>query len=370
MLCAATASAAPKHEGTPHGREPVVRVRASTEARLPNMSLRERVGQLIMFSVGGLQLSATERDLIRKHHLGGVILFARNYRDRTQLRALTRAIQSTVRRGSGNRAGALISVDQEGGIVKRFPDMPPAYSAPRMGEIGKKSVALRQGKRTGKALRSVGVNINLAPVADLDLPPEHVMASRSFGSNPHAAGRLVKAFGRGLQRKNVAATAKHFPGLGGATRNSDDGRSYVYRSRHQLRTIDAVPYHKAVAGRFRLFMVSHAMYVNDGGRRPATMNRHIATKRLRKEFDFKGVAISDDLGVVAWRFGGSVAKACKHTVEAGVDIALLAGDVHTGVTCANKLYRAVRRGSISKYRINQAVKRVLRLKRWLGVYNP
>jgi beta-glucosidase-like glycosyl hydrolase len=115
-------------------------------------------------------------------------------------------------------------------------------------------------------------------------------------------------------------------------------------------------------------MVSHAMYLNDGGRRPATMNRHIATRRLRKEFDFKGVAISDDLGVVAWRFGGSVAKACKHTVEAGVDVALLAGDVHTGVACANKLYRAVRRGSISKYRINQAVKRVLRLKRWLGVY--
>jgi len=212
--------------------------------------------------------------------------------------------------------------------------------------------------------------VNLAPVADLDLPPEHVMEARAFGSNPYAAGRLVKAFGRGLQRKSVAATAKHFPGLGGATRNTDDGRSYVYRSKHQLRTVDAVPFHKAVKGNVRLFLVAHAMYVNDGGRRPATMSRHIATGRLRKEFGFRGVAISDDLGVVAWRFGGSVAKACRNTIKAGVDIALLAGDVHTGIACVKKLYRSVRNGAISKRRLAQAVRRVLVLKRWLGVYDP
>lgn len=347
--------------------DPSVNARGSGEIDdlISRMTLREKIGQLVMFSIAGTSLTSNERDAITAHHLGGVILFARNYEDKSQLSALTGQIQDAVRPASGIRAGALISVDQEGGVVKRFEDMPPRYSAPRMGEIGSKAVAFEEGKKTGYALKQAGVNVNLAPVADLDLPPEHVMAQRSFGANRYAAGRLVKVFGEGMQGKRVAATAKHFPGLGGATQNTDNGRAYVYRSKHDLRTIDAVPFEKAVKADFQLMMVSHAMFVNDGGEVPASMSYHISTRRLRRGFGFKGVAISDDLGVVAWRFGGSVAKACKNTVKAGIDIALLAGDHVTAQACASKLYQAVRRDSISKRRIDQAVGRVLRLKRWL-----
>jgi beta-N-acetylhexosaminidase len=345
----------------------LTRTRASGEIGdlISKMSLREKIGQLVMFSISGKSLTSAERDAIADGHLGGVILFARNYEDKDQLASLTEQIQAAVRPASGVRAGALISVDQEGGVVKRFEDMPPRYSAPRMGEIGSKTVAFEEGKKTGYALKQAGVNVNLAPVADLDLPPEHVMAARSFGANRYAAGRLAKAFGEGMQGKRVAATAKHFPGLGGATQNTDNGRAYVYRSKHDLRTIDAVPFEKAIRAGFQLMMVSHAMFVNDGGEIPASMSYHISTRRLREGFGFEGVAISDDLGAVAWRFGGSVARACKNTVKAGVDIALLAGDHAIAQACASKLYKAVRRDSISQHRIDQAVGRVLRLKRWL-----
>lgn len=337
------------------------------EEMVEQMTLRQKIGQLVMFSVAGTGLSDPERAAIHDRHLGGVILFARNYQNRTQLKTLNASIQKVVRRGSRHRIGALISVDQEGGVVKRFPDMPPGRSAPEMGDIGSKDVAFDEGRATGKALSRHGVNVNLAPVADLDLPPEHVMRSRSFGSERYAAGRLVKAFGEGMQRKRVAATAKHFPGLGGATINTDEGRGYVYRSKWQLRNVDSVPFHKAIKGHFRLMMLSHAMYVNDGGEVPASVSRHIATRRLRKEFGFTGVAISDDLGAVAWRFGGNVAKACRATVKAGVDIALLAGGASTAVACADRIYRAVRRNALSLRRIEQAVLRVLKLKRWTGV---
>lgn len=337
---------------------------------VPRLSLREKVGQLVMFSIDGAGLSAVERDGIERNHLGGVILFSNNYRDRAQLQRLTVQIQRAVRRGSSLRIGALISVDQEGGVVKRFPDMPPEYSAPRMGEIDRKSLAYKQGRATARALRAAGVNIDLAPVADLDLPPEHVMRSRSFGASAYKVARLVQAFGRGLQSARVGAAVKHFPGLGGATQNSDFGRSYVYRSKRQLHQIDAVPFHRAIGRGLRLVMLSHAIYVNDGGRRPASVNRYIATQRLRWEFGFEGVAISDALEPVSWKFGGDVPKTCAATIRAGVDIALITGDVHAAGACARAIRDAVKRGRISERRVDRALARVLELKAWLGLTEP
>lgn len=347
-------------------------VRAPSSAApgtLRAMSLREKVGQLVMFSVAGRGLAASERRLIRRHHLGGVILFAHNYSDRDQLRNLTTQIQNTVRRGSGHGIGALISADQEGGVVKRFPDLPPWRSHPEIGATGENSVAYEEGRAAGRALRRVGVNVNLAPVGDLDLPPEHVMRARSFGRRTRRTARLTRAFARGLQSRGTAATAKHFPGLGGATINSDHGRAYVYRSKRQLRRADVVPFRRASEGGVKLMMLSHGIYVNDGGRRPGSVNRYIATRRLRREVGFGGVAISDALEPVAWKFGGSVPRACRATIWAGADIALITGGAKTAAACAGEIVRSVRRGTISTARITRAARRVLDLKRWLGVFD-
>lgn len=337
---------------------------------LAKLSLRAKVGQLVMFSVHGTHLSTGERQIIRRQHLGNVILFANNYDNRTQLRVLTGQIQKAARNGNPAGIGALISADQEGGVVKRFPDMPPRYSAPQMGAAQGTSLAYNQGRATGKALRGAGVNVDLAPVADLDLPPGHVMRSRSFGSRPKRVGRLVRAFGRGLQSRRTAPAVKHFPGLGGAGISSDDGHAYVRRTRWQLRHVDAVPFKKAIAGGLRMVMLSHGIYVNDGGSRPASVNYHIATERLRRDLDFSGVTISDALGEAAWKFGGSTPRTCRASVRAGVDIALITGDVYVARDCAAAIRRAVRSGAISQRRLNQAVERVLQLKAWLGLLRP
>lgn len=343
---------------------------SSIDDAVAAMTLKEKVGQLVMFGVSGKGLTEHERAVIEDAHLGGVILFAHNYSDKEQLGELTAQIQRVANRGNELDIGALISVDQEGGVVKRFPDMPPWRSAPEMGRIGKDSVAYDQGAATGRALRRAGVNVNLAPVADLDLPPSHVMRSRSFGSRKHRVGRLAKSFTRGMQSKTVAGTGKHFPGLGGATINTDYGKAYVRRSRWELHNVDAVPFHRLVGGRIKLMMVSHAMYVNDGGYRPASLNRYIASKRLRGEFGFDGVAVSDALEAVAWKFDGDVARACKATIQAGVDLALITGGVDRARTCAWRIRQGVKDGDIPAARIDRAVERVLRLKAWLGVFDP
>lgn len=342
---------------------------ADIQERVARMTLKAKVGQLVMFTVGGTSLTSAERDSIQAARLSNVILFDRNYANRAQLEKLTAQIQKAARVEGGQEIDALIAVDQEGGIVKRFDDMPPTYSAPEMG-VRDKSVAFDQGLATGRALRSAGVNVDLAPVADLDLPPEHVMRSRSFGNSPVPVGRRVKAFARGLQRADTAATAKHFPGLGGATRNSDFGPAYVNRSKWKLHHTDVVPFRIAIDGGLRMVMVSHGIYTKDGGSRPASVNRYIASERLRDELGFTGVSISDDLAVVAWKFDGNVSRACRATIWAGVDIALITGDVKAGRACAAAIRDAVRSGAIPEKRIDRSVERVLELKKWLGIYDP
>jgi beta-N-acetylhexosaminidase len=118
-----------------------------------------------------------------------------------------------------------------------------------------------------------------------------------------------------------------------------------------------------------MIMLSHGMYVNDGGRVPASVSWYIATERLRREFDFTGVAISDALEPVAWYFDGDVARTCKATIKAGVDIALITGTVQRARGCARSIREAVRNGAIPERRIDQAVTRVLELKAWLGLYD-
>lgn len=335
--------------------------------RSADLTRAEKIGQLVMFTVDGTSLSERERDAIKRLHLGAVILFRDNYANRTQLDRLTAQIQRAARNGNSLGIGALISVDQEGGVVKRFPDMPPRYSAPQMRDIGKATVAFDQGLATGQALIRVGVNIDLAPVADLDLPPEHIMRERAFGAEPDPTARLVRAFARGLQSAGVGATLKHFPGLGGATINSDFGKAYVRRSRWRLRHIDAVPFRRAIEDGAKLVMLSHGIYTRDGGPRPASLNFKIATERLRDGFAFDGVAISDALEPIAWWFKGQTAKACPATIKAGVDIALITGNVDAAGACVRAIRDAIVSGTISRARLDRAVERVLALKEWLGL---
>jgi beta-N-acetylhexosaminidase len=343
---------------------------SQVEYAVSKMTLAEKVGQLVMIRVHGTSLSSTEYALIANEHLGGVILFGDNYSDRSQLRALTARLQKAGRAGNGFGIGMLVSADQEGGAVKRFPDLPPTRSAPAMGRIGSSSIAYDQGSRTGAALHAVGVNMDLAPVLDLSEGPRYIMRSRSFGSSPSRVGRLSSAFMRGVQRYRVAATLKHFPGLGAATINSDNGAAYVYLSSTTIKRSDLVPFDAAIERGATAVMVGHGIYRNAWGRVPGSVNPSIARGLLRTRAGFTGVAISDSLNAIAWRYRGLTSRACVETIKAGVDVALVTGGSSTSRGCADAIYAAAAKGYIPPWRVNEAVRRVLVLKQWLGVWTP
>ena len=222
-------------------------------------SLEQLIGQKLMVRMGGTRPSSALLGRVRRGEVGGVVLLATNIRDRSQLRALTRRLQRAAH--AGGQPPLLIALDQEGGDVKRVPWAPPTRSVPSMGATGDAGVAYRQGRATGNALRAVGVNTDLAPVADIPRSRASFMyrQGRVFSFDAAVTTRLADAFARGLGDGGVLATMKHFPGIGLAIRNTDQSAVGARAPRDALAT-DLRPYRGAIAHDVPLIMLSNASY--------------------------------------------------------------------------------------------------------------
>lgn len=325
-----------------------------------NMTRREKAAQVVMAPVSGRSLSSADRDLLRDG-LGGVILFSFNYRDPAQLRRLNAAIQEAAR-ASRNGFRVLISADQEGGVVKRFPELAPSYGAPAADTLAR---ARAMGSATGEDLREVGVRMNLAPVADRDRGPARVMRLRAFGREVSTVRARVEAYLEGLLPTNVGAALKHYPGLGAAPMNSDDGRTVVRLTRDEI-LIDEQPFTLAQDRVRAAVMLSNAIYPAIEPGVPAGLSRAMY-QRLRARVGGLPLAITDALQPLAWAVDGVVSRACPRAIAAGADVALLTGDRATTRSCIERIVDAARDGRISAARLDQAVMRVLRYKRALGL---
>lgn len=340
---------------------------SAAQAALQKLTLPERASQLVMTSVPGATLDRSTTTTLRSLRPGGVILFRNNYRSRTQLARFGRLVQVAVLAGDSTRPRAMLSIDQEGGMVKRLPDAPPSRSHPQLGAADRVALTRREGRLAGESLAALGIHVNLAPVADLDLGPRHVMRQRAFGTAPALVGRHVAAFVDGLQAGGVAAAVKHFPGFGGASVNSDDALATISRSRVQLGA-DLIPFRRAIAADTDMVMMSHGVYTRIDRRRPASTSPAMY-RLLRGELGYGGVAITDSLHATG--FGAAtrmpVAAGCVATIAAGADIALLTGSLRDAVACRNALVAAVRSGELSRTRVNQAATRVLAAKSRRGL---
>jgi beta-N-acetylhexosaminidase len=243
-----------------------------------------------------------------------VILFGGNGGDRAQWRRLTGSLQ----RAAGGRA--LVMVDQEGGDIRTVGYAGPPMSQPFQGPP--RSVR-HAANGAGRQLRAAGIQVNLAPVADLPRPGS-VMATRSFAGDERGVAARTRGSVRGLRDASVAATVKHFPGLGGATVNTDDGPATIGRSRAEL-DADLAPFRAAIDAGTEFVMASHAAY-------PAVDDAHIASQSaavvdglLRDELGFGGVVMTDSLEAAAVRAVADVEEAAVASARAGVDVVLTTG---------------------------------------------
>jgi beta-N-acetylhexosaminidase len=328
----------------------------STERAAARLSLRRQVGQLLVSSFDGTRAPPYLLRRLRAGETAGVILFGKNAESEAGLRRLTAAL----RQAGGN--GALVAVDQEGGPTRSVP-----FAAPVLGqsEQSDPAEAERLGREAAGDLRSLGVNVNLAPVADVRAGLASALAARSFPGAPAEVSELVAAATRGMRAGRVAATAKHFPGLGAASANTDDAPVTIEGDRAELEARDLPPFRAAIEEGIPLVMASHALYPAYDPNDIASQSEAVLQDLLRRRLGFRGVIVTDSMEAEAVLARSSLGEAAERSVVAGADLLLLTGSGSWNEIFPRLLARA-RASPRFRTRVTRSAGRVLRLRRRLA----
>ena len=333
------------------------------DTMIAKMTVEEKVGQLIMVGFDGPQANETIETHIRERFVGGVVLFSRNIQSPQQTAELTNELQRLAE-ATARQIPLFIGIDQEGGWVIRLKEgatVLPGNMA--LGATNSTALAERAGEITAVELAAVGVNLNFAPVMDvnnnLDNP---VIGRRSFGELPELVSRLGVPYIRGLQRHGVLATAKHFPGHGDTTVDSHFDLPTVNHDRERIHALELPPFRAAIDADVAAIMTAHIIYPAFDPDRPATLSPIILTDLLRKELGFDGLIITDDMEMKAIDDRYQSGEAAVMAVEAGADIVMVLWTQAKQLEVFEALLSAVKSGRISQTRLDQSVKRILKSK--------
>lgn len=277
--------------------------------------LREAVGSTIVMRFHGTTLPGYVAEALRERRAAGVILFHENAPDPPTLRRLT----AQVRNAGGPRA--IVSLDQEGGDIRIMPWAPPASS---QSAVATPQAATQTAQATAAALERAGVNLNLAPVADLS-DPGTIMDSRAFPGATHAVADLVAAAVTGYAGSGVVPTLKHFPGLGATDTNTDKESATIDRPEITVKARDLPPFQAGIEAGAPAVMMSHALYPQLDPERIASQSAPIVTGLLRDELGFDGVIMTDSLEAFSVRSRSDIRTAAIRSINAGVDLILTTG---------------------------------------------
>jgi beta-N-acetylhexosaminidase len=336
---------------------------------LAGLTLEQRIGQMFLVHLSGSTLNAVGRDFLAQWQPGGLVLMDGNTGDPAAVTRLTNSYQQAVTDAGG--LPLFIAADQEGGPIAALETGFTHFPTPALlTAAGDSALAERIGAAVAAEMRAVGLNLNLAPVADLENPDNKVLARRTFGSDPALTGPTLAAFIRGSQTAGVIATAKHFPGHGATSADSHAVLPVSDLPRERLETVELVPFRSAIDAGVEAIMAAHIWYpaLEPDANIPASLSDDVLTGLLREQMGFDGLIMTDalDMDAVDTRF--SLSEAVFRAVNAGADILLSAhiGPQQIAAAMAD-LAERVRRGDISEERINQSARRILTVKARYGI---
>lgn len=323
-----------------------------------------QLGGLFMVGLPGIELDDSTRTLINTYGINNFILFKRNAENPEQIRILCRGLVDACR--AAGLGAPLISIDQEGGTVARltaphfteFPDARALAESERAEEL-----LADYAKTCARELLAVGINMNLAPV--LDVSPAGLglfMERRSLGGTPEQVASLGALVITTMQENGLAACAKHFPGLGGATLDPHKVLPVVDRSLDELRGFDLVPFVAAIRAGVAGVMTSHTVYPQLDPDQPATLSPRILGGVLRDELGYEGMVVTDDLEMGAIENEGTVADAALVAFGAGADMLLICHE-HSKIIAAHELLSKAVGGEISEERVRRSLERIGEVRR-------
>lgn len=332
------------------------------------MTTRDKIGQLFMVGFLGTSVTRDLASFIKEYKPGGVILFSRNLESIEQMVDLTNDLQAC-----SPHSPLLISIDQEGGRVSRLPKgftiFPPCEL---LGRANSTELAYAAAATIAKELRAVGVNMNMAPVLDVNSNPDNpVIGDRAFGTTPDVVCELGLATAAGLQDNNVVACGKHFPGHGDTNVDSHKELPVVDASRERLEAVEFPPFRRAVTQGIASMMTAHVLYRTLDPELPATLSPTIINGLLRQELRYDGVVLTDDLEMHAIIDHYGIEDAAVRAVLAGCDVLLICKDRDREIAAFEAVEQAVASGTISMERLSLSASRITRLKgRFVVPYKP
>lgn len=348
---------------------------ADIEATLEHMTLEQKLGQVMVIGFDGLEPETGLLEMIKKYHVGGVILFARNVDSPQQVATLTNSLQNAA--VESGHPGLLIAIDQEGGRVVRltenkgFTEFPGAMALAATGDVEN---ARRVAQAMAAEMRATGINADFAPDLDVNNNPANpVIGIRSFGSEPADVAACGVAFLEGLQSGGVLAFGKHFPGHGDTTVDSHIALPLVPHARERLEAVEFVPFRAAMAADVAGIMSAHVTFpaIDATPGLAATLSSKVLTDLLRDEMGYGGLLVTDSLEMGALAENGyPVPVAAATALQAGADLLLFNRDHTLHRAAFRELQIWVQDGRIPEARLDASVRRILQAKARFGLLTP
>lgn len=327
------------------------------------MEWKRKIGQRFAIGISGTGVDESLRDFVRHYQVGNFILFRENLLSAPQARELCRELQALGREVTGYPP--LICADQEGGMVARLPrDMVNVPGAMALAATGEPSACHEAALVTAGELARVGINMNLAPVMDVNCNGQNpVIGVRSYGDTPERVRDFALEAIRGCQEAGMLCAAKHFPGHGDTHLDSHLALPAVEKSREELEKMELLPFRAAVKAGVPAIMTAHILFpALERERLPATMSREILTGLLRGEMDFDGLILSDAMEMEAVKAHFGTPQGCVAALRAGVDIVFVCHDREGMAASVEAARKAYREGTLSLEEMDASLARIVRHK--------
>lgn len=322
-----------------------------------SMSQTEKLGQMMMIGIQGTKVDDDSLYMLNQYHMGGVILFDRNMDSPEQVKQLTSDLQAQ----SNEKVPLFIGIDEEGGDVVRMAEkFTPPPSQKEIGSTGDIEQAKTWAIKTAKSLKDMGINVNFAPVADVGSNDK-----RSYSTDANTVIDFVRAATKGYQQENIIYSLKHFPGIGKGKVDSHVDSSNIDASKDTLMAEDILPFKTIIdenEPNDYFILVSHLKYPALDEEYPASLSSKIMTDLLRYELGYKGIIITDDMEMGAVANHNDFRSIGVNAVKAGADIVLVCHEYQHQQEVYLGLLDAVNSGEISQERIDESVKRIIKVK--------
>lgn len=354
-------------------------IEENIEFQIENMSIKEKINQMMFLSmrytiedneiIGLTKLSAKDKSFIRKNNPGGIILFNENIDNELQLTNLVKSINNSYKKIPG-----FIGIDEEGGEVSNLKSIIEAEPSARdIALTGEKENAYISANNIGKILREYGINVNFAPVCDIQIN-NSTLGTRTFGEDVDTVIEFSSAFIKGLRDNNIMGAAKHFPGYGSANGDSHLELPIVKGSKETILSRELKPFINSINEGIEMIMVGHMIIPElDTSNLPSTLSKSVVTGLLKNELGYDGIVITDAMDMKAITNTYLPEEAAKLAINAGCDMILMPMTIIVDANdkeyenFINKLVTYVKNGEIKIERINDAVRRILITKAKNGV---